>query len=95
MTRGVTCGVGSRANMCLEAPLIRQRPFRAPHYTISHAGLVGGAAGRSRQRSAWRTGACILSTSCPNAAGMASKQKHNRWRMGLCSETQDAVGSST
>jgi magnesium chelatase family protein len=23
-------------------PLIRQRPFRAPHYTISHAGLVGG-----------------------------------------------------
>jgi magnesium chelatase family protein len=25
-----------------ETPLIRQRPFRAPHYTISHAGLVGG-----------------------------------------------------
>lgn len=23
-------------------PLIRQRPFRAPHYTISQAGLVGG-----------------------------------------------------
>jgi len=23
-------------------PLIRQRPFRAPHYTISNAGLVGG-----------------------------------------------------
>jgi magnesium chelatase family protein len=25
-----------------DIPLIRQRPFRAPHYTISHAGLVGG-----------------------------------------------------
>lgn len=25
-----------------DTPLIRQRPFRAPHYTISHAGLVGG-----------------------------------------------------
>lgn len=25
-----------------EYPLITQRPFRAPHHTISHAGLVGG-----------------------------------------------------
>ncbi len=26
-----------------DTPLINQRPFRSPHYTISHAGLVGGS----------------------------------------------------
>ena len=31
-----------KANGASDAPIIRTRPFRAPHHTISHAGLVGG-----------------------------------------------------
>jgi magnesium chelatase family protein len=33
-----------------EIPLIQVRPFRAPHHTISHAGLVGAGAGPVRAR---------------------------------------------
>ena len=32
----------SVAGMLENTPLIKHRPFRAPHHTISHAGLVGG-----------------------------------------------------
>jgi len=38
----VTCVYSISGMLPSDKPLIRERPFRAPHYTISHAGLVGG-----------------------------------------------------
>ncbi len=35
--------------------MMRTRPFRAPHHTISHAGLVGGGNRPHPGRSRWRT----------------------------------------
>jgi len=38
-----TTRIYSVANLLpADTPLLRHRPFRAPHHTISHAGLVGG-----------------------------------------------------
>jgi predicted ATPase with chaperone activity len=44
--------------------MVRTRPFRAPHHTISHAGLVGEATYPTRATSRWRTGGCCSWMSC-------------------------------
>ena len=34
--------IRSASGLCLRGGLVRERPFRAPHHTISYSGLVGG-----------------------------------------------------
>lgn len=48
-------------------PLVTRRPFRAPHHTVSNAGLVGAAAIRSPGKSPWPTRGCSSWTSFRNS----------------------------
>ena len=64
-----------------DTPLLHNRPFRSPHHTISHAGLVGGGnwphPGRDSPGASWR--ACSW-TSCPSSACACWKCCASRWR---------------
>ena len=67
--------------------ILTARPFRAPHHTISDAGLLGGGSGvpRPGEVSLAHQGSCF-STSCPsfkgtslNCCGNRSKTAPSAW----------------
>ena len=49
-------------------PLLRRRPFRAPHHTISQAGASGRGALAAPGGDLWPTGACFFLTNYPSLA---------------------------
>jgi hypothetical protein len=63
-----------------DCPLISQRPFRASHYTISNAGLVGGGRTLLREKLLSVTGECCSWTNCRNSTIRPWSPCANPWR---------------
>jgi magnesium chelatase family protein len=75
-----TTVVHSVAGLTHHRGLLDERPFRAPHHSISDAGLVGGTSNPARARSRWRTTGSSSSTSCPSSAGTCWRRCGSRSR---------------
>jgi Magnesium chelatase, subunit ChlI len=60
---------------------VTSRPFRAPHQTISDAGLVGGGTCRGLARGRSRTTGCSSWMNCPSSAATSWRFGDNHSRM--------------
>ena len=64
--------------------LLRNRPFRSPHHTITVPALIGGGSKGLPARFPWLTTGCFSAMNSPSMTGVPLKFCASRWKTGWC-----------